>query len=108
MNEPIIRKRKRRRIGNSDDISLNLTTELSYPTTDAQPNSDHAPPSKPETTISPRLSDLDCISLIRSELLEDDYHSTLAESDYWDDSHSWSNGDELLCDDYWHFLGRYE
>jgi hypothetical protein len=48
------------------------------------------------------------INTIRAELLEDQYHSDLAESDYSDDTHDWGWDSHQLSGDYWHFLGRYE
>ncbi|NJO98079.1 MAG: hypothetical protein HC764_20510 [Pleurocapsa sp. CRU_1_2] len=50
----------------------------------------------------------DYVSLIRSEINEDNYHSSLAEADYWDDSHTWGDDDRSASNNYWHFLGLYE
>ena len=47
------------------------------------------------------------VDQIRAELVEE-RSSTLLESDYWDESHSWGSDDEEESDEYWHFLGRYE
>jgi hypothetical protein len=85
-----------------------LTNPSNLTESSIQQDFDNASSLQPQIADSYSTASTDDLSAIRAELLEDDYHSTLAESDYWDDSHSWSNGDELLCDDYWHFLGRYE
>lgn len=47
------------------------------------------------------------IDQIRSELNEEQ-RSTLVESDYWDETHSWGADNEIESDDYWHFVGRFE
>ncbi len=47
------------------------------------------------------------IDQIRSELMEE-RNSSLIESDYWDETHSWGSDDDEASDEYWHFLGRYE
>ena len=47
------------------------------------------------------------VDQIRAELVEE-RSSTLWESDYWDETHSWGSDDEEESDEYWHFLGRYE
>ena len=47
------------------------------------------------------------INEIRSELMEEK-NSSLIESGYWDETHSWGSDDDEASDDYWHFLGRYE
>ncbi len=47
------------------------------------------------------------IDQIRSELYEE-LRSTLVESDYWDETHSWGADNEVESDDYWHFVGRFE
>ena len=64
-------------------------------------------PVKSETSSS-LTSKYAVIDRIRTELLEDNYHTKLVEPEYWDESHNWSDGDESVSDDYWHFLGRYE
>ncbi len=47
------------------------------------------------------------INEISSELMED-RRSGIVEFNYWDESHNWGSDNELVSDDYWHFLGRYE
>ena len=47
------------------------------------------------------------IDQIRSEL-DEELRSTLVESDYWDETHSWGADNEVESDDYWHFVGRFE
>ena len=49
----------------------------------------------------------DGINEIRSELMEE-RNSSLIESGYWDETHSWGSDDEEASDEYWHFVGRYE
>ena len=90
MNEPVIRKRRRRRMGDSTNISPLLTPKLSDPPADIKSNCDDAPSNNPKITISLSLNDRDLVSLICSELLKDNYHSALAESDYDDESHHWN------------------
>ena len=61
-------------------------------------------------TNKPNLSRSDRLQLdsIRAELTEQEQYYS-GETDYSDDTHNWSdNGDELVSDDYWHFLGCYE
>ena len=47
------------------------------------------------------------VDQIKAELVEE-RSSTLLESDYWDETHSWGSDEEEESDEYWHFLGRYE
>ena len=47
------------------------------------------------------------IDEISSELIED-RRSGIVEFNYWDESHNWGSDNEVVSDDYWHFLGRYE
>ena len=47
------------------------------------------------------------INEIRSELMEE-RNSSLIESNYWDETHSWGSDDDEASDEYWHFVGRYE
>lgn len=62
------------------------------------------------STEKPNLLKSDRLQLdsIRAELVEkEQYYS--GETDYWDNTHNWSDdGDELVSNDYWHFLGFYE
>lgn len=109
MNEaPTPRRRRRRRI-NDEDTSVSVaapSTELS--------RSDSIKPLPNEVSVeleantSSATSKLAAIDRIRTELLEDCYHSQLVDPEYWDESHNWSNDGELISSDYWHFLGRYE
>ncbi|WP_019503421.1 hypothetical protein [Pleurocapsa sp. PCC 7319] len=55
--------------------------------------------------VNPSLTNT--INQIRSELYEE-IRSTLVESDYWDETHSWGADNEIESDDYWHFVGRFE
>lgn len=59
---------------------------------------------------NPQLEDpslTNSIDQIRSEIYEE-LRSTLVESDYWDETHSWGADNEVESDDYWHFVGRFE
>ncbi len=47
------------------------------------------------------------IDEISSELIED-RRSGRVEFNYWDESHNWGSDNEVVSDDYWHFLGGYE
>lgn len=61
-------------------------------------------PNQPSLSSSDRLQ----LDLIYAELTEEEQYYS-AEMDYSDDTHNWSDdGDELVSNDYWHFLGRYE
>ena len=48
------------------------------------------------------------INTIRAEMIEDTYHSELAESDFSDDTHDWGGDSQSLSNDYWHFVGSFE
>jgi hypothetical protein len=50
----------------------------------------------------------DDLDPIRAELLNDFHHQNFSESDYWDESHNWSDDGESPSDEYWNFLGLYE
>jgi hypothetical protein len=71
---------------------------------------------QPEEVLSPAIATVapaiqipnDDLDPIRTELLNDLHHQNFSESDYWDESHNWSNDGELASDEYWHFLGLYE
>lgn len=94
------RKRKRR-TANSDDLESSLTE----PTEEIP--ADDAIAFQPTPPASPNIYLQDQINLIRSEILDDEYHSQIADTNFTDDSHHWSD-DSFQSDDYWHFLGRYE
>lgn len=106
MNEQIVRRRRR--------ISSDPTNVSVPPATEPSPvaNKSLDPDEvfvEPEPTTSDSTSKLTAIDRIRTEILEDNYHSKLAEPQYWDETHNWSSDDdELTSDDYWHFLGMYE
>ena len=55
--------------------------------------------------VNPSLTN--SIDQIRSEI-DEELRSTLVESDYWDETHSWGADNEVESDDYWHFVGRFE
>lgn len=71
------------------------------------PNPDSSPVT-PQVDISSSPASDGSINSIRSELLDDFYHSDLTQSDYSNDTHDWHGEGETISDDYWHFLGRFE
>lgn len=95
MNE--LTPRRRRRQTNSTDISPEPSTETPAAAENVEPLADDVPP-------KPFLALPTAIDEIRSELLDDNYHNQLAESEYWNEAHSWSKN-LPGSDDYWHFLG---
>lgn len=98
--QPLTRRwRKRRTNTDSDPLSFELQTESSDPEITAPLTA----------TLSGLATPIpqDQFNQIRDEI-EAHHHAHLAGSDYWDDSHDWSDEGELVSDDYWHFLGRYE
>lgn len=92
--------RRRRTRDQSDELLSEPPLDTETPQVDPTPAPDHS-----EIASSNISSDLD---YIRAELLEDQYHSDLAESDYSDDTHDWGWDSQTLSDHYWHFLGKYE
>ena len=92
---------RRRRVANSDD--LNTVPQSPQPTEEI---TSEVSPTQPSPT--PYIERVDQINLIRSEILDDDYHSELAESNFSDDTHDWGEDSHLASDDYWHFVGMYE
>ncbi len=104
MSEPI---RRRRRI-RTDALDLSSHLPTPSPPANIKPHPDNATLINPEITVPPRAINNNHLDLIRTEIIEDNYSADFAESDYWNDSHHWSSGDQLLSDDYCHFLGRYE
>ena len=95
MTESTHRRRRRARPADLNSIDHLLDSPAETP-----------PPDHSESTAPALQKNSDAIDSIRSELLEDRYHATLAESNYSDDSHHWS--DANYSSDYCHFLGRYE
>jgi hypothetical protein len=85
------------------------STEPSAPPQDTQSQSDIV--STPQNAIATVANDdrgtLD-LDPIRTELLNDFHHRDFSESEYWDESHNWSDDGEPVSDEYWHFLGRFE
>ena len=104
-DNPDTTRKRQRRVANSDD--LDIVPESPQPRQASEEITDEISAVQPLTAPSPNIERVDQINLIRSEILDDDYHSQIAESNYWDDTHNWSN-DSQLSDDYWHFLGLYE
>ena len=64
--------------------------------------------SHPQITDYYSSANINDISSIRAEFLEDAYHDKLSESDFSDDTHDWGGDRQNHSSDYWHFLGRYE
>ena len=65
-------------------------------------------PLQPQLTNSSITIGNNGINTIRAELIEDTYHSELAESDFSDDTHDWGGDSQHFSDDYWHFVGSFE
>ena len=67
-----------------------------------------------DSTLQPQLTNPSItignngINTIRAELIEDTYHSELAESDFSDDTHDWGGDSQHFSSDYWHFVGSFE
>ena len=102
-------RRRRTRLTSSQDQQ-----ELILPTPKPQEKPTPNPLSEsPEVTkeasnpqlVNPSLTNN--IDQIRSEI-DEELRSTLVESDYWDETHSWGADNEVESDDYWHFVGRFE
>ena len=111
MNPPI-RKRRRRTASTETSIAeqLNLfstveSPQSNEPSEENNETSDDAIAVQSTVTLNVNLQDQ--IDLIRSEILDDNYHSQIAETNFTDDTHHWSDYPSL-SDDYQHFLGHYE
>ena len=102
-DNPDTSRKRQRRVANSDD--LNIVPESPQPRQPSEQITDEISPIQPSP--SSNIERVDRVNPIRSEILDDDYHSQLAESNYFDDTHNWSN-DSSQSDDYWHFLGLYD
>jgi hypothetical protein len=107
MTQP--RRRLRRRSTNNDtDTTDSLTrspTQLTVPLEEIEQNPHHTSEPPPINLPNSTIAKLD-LDLILMELRDDSHHEDLSESDYWDESHNWS--DNSASDEYWHFLGHYE
>ena len=94
------------------NFSSSEPTYLTNPTESNEPliqqDSDDVSSLQPQIADSYSTASTNDINTIRAELLEDQYHSDLAESDYSDDTHDWGWNSQKLSSDYWHFLGLYE
>lgn len=115
MSEPI--RRRRRRAATSDPF-IELPTKSSSPSPNIEPISDDVPLENSETIAEEQqqlrvsTSAVDkqrYIDRICAEIIEDNHHCDLADSEYWDGSHNRSSSyGEPLSDEYCHFLGGYE
>jgi hypothetical protein len=105
-------RRLHRRKTDFTNFSSSESPDLLNPTestkSSIQQDSDNASSLQPQITNSCSTVSTNDINAIRAELLEDQYHSDLAESNYSNDTHDWGWDSHKLSDDYWHFLGRYE
>ena len=102
---------QRRRRGQKDFNSTTASIELSSDEPSALQNIVEPEPEESSVESEPTFSTaskLAVIDRIRTEILEDQHHSQLVEPNYWDETHNWENNGELVSDEYWHFLGRYE
>ena len=100
MNEALTPRRRRRRRVDDEDTIISAAPSI-------EPATDEVSVGVEANTPAAN-SKLAIIDRIRTELLEDNYHSQFVDPEYWDESHSWTNDGELVSSDYWHFLGRYE
>lgn len=110
-NDPDAPRKRKRRTANSDNIDPNSQllppdTESSLTEPTEEIPADDATSFQP-TPPAPNINLQDQIDLIRSEILDDEYHSQIADTNFTDNTHHWSD-DSSQSDDYWHFLGRYE
>jgi hypothetical protein len=111
MNSQPRRRLRRRSTDNDNDAVLDFLRRSS---TQSSPTPQDFEP-QPEV-LSPAIATLppptqianDDLDPIRTELLNDFHHQNFAESDYWDESHNWSDDADSVSDEYWHFLGLYE
>ena len=104
-----------RRLHRNKTVSTNSSSieapELSNLADSTKPRIKHYDlPASVQTKMPISSSDIgnNDINTIRADLLEDAYHSKFAESDFSDDTHDWGGDSQLISDDYWHFLGRFE
>ena len=110
MSEPI-RRRQRKRRTNSNEVDLSLIAlPKSPPHTNTETKDDDASSGEPQMTVDFGTTSHQAIyDRIRSEINKDQYHCSLNEPDYSNDTHDWDdNYDESASSDYWHFLGLYE
>jgi hypothetical protein len=104
------RRVRRRNTDNDNDALIDSPTE-SFPTSqdfDPQPQVVSSSPPAIATLPPPTQIVNDDLDPIRTELLNDFHHQNFSESDYWDESHNWSDDEDSVSDEYWHFLGLYE
>ena len=107
MNEPIIRRRRRRQ-GDSQEVDISsVNIETSVPT-NTETEIDNTSSNIPQPNVEHQTNNQNTVDRIHSEIQDEEYHSLLDEPNYSDDTHDWGNNYELVSSDYWHFLGRYE
>jgi hypothetical protein len=59
--------------------------------------------------IAPDISTENQTSPLLLNISNNDFHHHhFSESEYWDESHNWSDDADSVSDEYWHFLGLYE
>jgi hypothetical protein len=112
MTQPQPRRRVRRRSTDIDkdadkEAVLNFlrrsSTEPSSPPQDIEPKPEVLSPTIAIATVAPGIQIAnDDIDPVRTELLNDFHHQNFSESDYWDESHNWSDDGESPSDEYWH------
>ena len=107
MNEPTIRRR-RRRATDSQEIDISSQNIETLVGTNKETETDNAPPNILQSNVEHRTNNQIAVDRIRSEIQDEEHHSLLDEPNYSDDTHDWSDNYELVSSDYWHFLGRYE
>jgi hypothetical protein len=92
-----------------DFLRRSSTEEPSRTPQDTEPQTEVLSPAIAIAQDAPAIQITnDDLDPIRTELLNDFHHQNFSESDYWDESHNWSDDGELASEEYWHFLGLYE
>ena len=106
MSESIRRRRRKRTDSTEVDLSIITPTESSPPSNVTESDSDDGSSNEPQITIDSNITSHQAtIDRIRSEINEDNYHSQLNEPEYSNDTHNWSDEQDVFSSDYWHFLG---
>jgi hypothetical protein len=122
MNSKPRRRVRRRSTDNDNDAVLDFlrrSSTQSSPTpqdTEPKPEVISSPPPAIRLRLAEGIATLppptqivnDELDPIRTELLNDFHHQNFSESDYWDESHNWSDDEDSVSDEYWYFLGQYE
>ena len=96
MNEvPTPRRRRKRRV-DDDSATVSVTPSIKLSPSDSIELAPDEMSIEVEASTSSANSKLAIIDRIRTELLEDRYHSQLVDPEYWDESHNWANNGESV------------